>query len=66
MESIVQVAKKNGKKLPVKKVSPVVSSKVVITDEMIAKKAYEIYEKNGSHLGHAEEDWLEAKRILEA
>lgn len=31
---------------------------------LIAKKAYELYEKRGRKAGHAMEDWLEAERII--
>lgn len=31
---------------------------------LIAKKAYELYEKRGRKAGHATEDWLEAERIV--
>lgn len=31
---------------------------------LIAKKAYELYEKRGRKGGHAIDDWLEAERII--
>jgi len=31
---------------------------------LIAKKAYELYEKRGRKAGHAIDDWLEAERIV--
>ncbi|MCM8760993.1 MAG: DUF2934 domain-containing protein [Candidatus Omnitrophica bacterium] len=31
---------------------------------LIAKKAYELYEKRGRRSGHALDDWLEAERII--
>jgi hypothetical protein len=31
---------------------------------LIAKKAYELYEKRGRKAGHSTEDWLEAERIV--
>jgi len=31
---------------------------------LIAKKAYELYEKRGRKAGHSMEDWLEAERII--
>jgi len=31
---------------------------------LIAKKAYELYEKRGRKTGHAIDDWLEAERII--
>ncbi|MCX5678052.1 MAG: DUF2934 domain-containing protein [Candidatus Omnitrophica bacterium] len=31
---------------------------------LIAKKAYELYEKRGRKSGHSLEDWLEAERII--
>jgi len=40
-------------------------SKIVISDEQIAQKAYEIYEKRGNQPGDPLQDWLEAKKILE-
>jgi len=33
-------------------------------NSLIAKKAYELYEKRGKKPGHAMEDWLEAERII--
>jgi len=32
--------------------------------DMIAKKAYELFEMRGYEHGHHEEDWLEAERIV--
>jgi len=31
---------------------------------LIAKKAYELYEKRGRKAGHSMDDWLEAERIM--
>lgn len=31
---------------------------------LIAKKAYELYEKRGRKAGHSMDDWLEAERIV--
>jgi hypothetical protein len=31
---------------------------------LIAKKAYELYEKRGRKAGHTMDDWLEAERII--
>jgi hypothetical protein len=31
---------------------------------LIAKKAYELYEKRGRKSGHTMDDWLEAERII--
>lgn len=31
---------------------------------LIAKKAYELYEKRGRKQGHAMQDWLEAEKII--
>jgi hypothetical protein len=31
---------------------------------LIAKKAYELYEKRGRKAGHSMDDWLEAERII--
>jgi len=31
---------------------------------LIAKKAYELYEKRGRKSGHSTDDWLEAERII--
>jgi hypothetical protein len=31
---------------------------------LVAKKAYELYEKRGRKSGHSLEDWLEAERII--
>ena len=33
-------------------------------NKLIAKKAYELYEKRGRKSGHSTEDWLEAERII--
>ena len=33
-------------------------------NDMIRKKAFELYEKRGKKHGHAMEDWLEAERII--
>jgi len=33
---------------------------------LIAKKAYELFEKRGRKQGHAAEDWLEAERIIKS
>ena len=33
-------------------------------NKLIAKKAYELYEKRGRKSGHAVDDWLEAERII--
>ncbi len=32
--------------------------------EMIAKKAYELFERRGCQHGHHEEDWREAERLV--
>jgi len=32
--------------------------------KLIAKKAYELYEKRGRKAGHTVDDWLEAERIV--
>jgi hypothetical protein len=34
--------------------------------EMIARKAYELYERRGGEPGHEFEDWLEAERQIAA
>jgi len=31
---------------------------------LVAKKAYELYEKRGRKAGHSMDDWLEAERIM--
>ncbi len=33
-------------------------------NKLIAKKAYELYEKRGRKAGHSFNDWLEAERIV--
>jgi len=33
-------------------------------NKLIAKKAYELYEKRGRKAGYAMNDWLEAERII--
>ena len=35
-------------------------------NDMIRKKAYELYEKRGRKSGNALTDWLEAERIVKA
>jgi len=32
--------------------------------KLIAKKAYELFEKRGRKAGHSMDDWLEAERIV--
>jgi hypothetical protein len=32
--------------------------------KLVAKKAYELYEKRGRKSGHSMDDWLEAERII--
>jgi len=32
--------------------------------KLVAKKAYELYEKRGRKAGHSMDDWLEAERII--
>lgn len=32
--------------------------------KLIAKKAFELYEKRGRKTGHSVDDWLEAERII--
>ena len=32
--------------------------------KLVAKKAYELYEKRGKKAGHSIDDWLEAERII--
>lgn len=34
--------------------------------KLVAKKAYELYEKRGKKPGYAMNDWLEAERIIKA
>ena len=66
MAGIFQAGKKTGRKPVLKKVVKGQEGKISITPEMIAKKAYELYEKRGCKPGNAQQDWLEAKKILEA
>jgi len=66
MSLIVDEIKKRGRKSVVKKVAAKSGGKSPITSEMIAKKAYELYEKRGCQQGGELQDWNEAKRILEA
>jgi hypothetical protein len=33
-------------------------------NKLVAKKAYELYEKRGRKSGHSLNDWLEAERIV--
>lgn len=35
-------------------------------NSLIAKKAYELYEKRGRQSGRAMDDWLEAERIIKS
>ena len=66
MGTMDQGTKKSGRKSVVKKVAQGSGSKLPISSEMIAKKAYELYEKRGCQQGFELQDWNEAKRILEA
>jgi len=66
MESMFLKDKKSGKKPVVKKVAKNAEGKIPVSIEAIQKKAYELYEKRGGKKGNAEQDWLEAKRLLEA
>ena len=66
MESIFQEIKKRGRKPSVKKVTESSNGKKIVTNEMIAKKAYELYEKRGRQQGFDVQNWEEAKKILEA
>jgi hypothetical protein len=63
---MIQEVKKIVKKAVVKKVVSGSGGKSIITTEMIAKKAYELYEKRGGQNGSPEQDWLEAKKLLGA
>jgi hypothetical protein len=63
---MIQEIKKMVKKPVVKKIVKESNGKSVITSEMIAQKAFELYEKRGCQQGNAEQDWLEAKQLLEA
>ena len=45
------------------------SSSSITTDDLnglVAKKAYELFEKRGKQGGHSMDDWLEAERIIKA
>ena len=45
------------------------SSSTATTEDvrgLIAKKAFELYEKRGKKPGHSMDDWLEAERIIKA
>lgn len=66
MGTLFQEIKKRGRNPIVKKVTQGSNGKAAITSEMIAKKAYELYEKRGCRLGFELQDWEEAKKILEA
>ena len=33
-------------------------------NKLVAKKAYELFEKRGRKAGHSIDDWLEAERIV--
>ena len=66
MGLIVDDSKKKVRKAVVKKAAASTGSKSPVTSEMIAKKAYELYEQRGCQPGRELEDWNEAKRLLEA
>jgi len=66
METIVQQDKKIVKIPIIKKVAQRAEGKITVSSEMIAQKAYELYEKRGLKPGFELQDWLEAKKILEA
>ncbi len=60
------LGKKNGKKPVVNTGIKVSAVKVNISTDAIAKKAYELYEKRGRQPGFEHQDWIEARKILEA
>jgi len=60
------VVKKTVVKKAAKEAVKEVVSKFAFTQEMIEKKAYELYVKRGYQDGFAKDDWIEAKRLLEA
>ena len=66
METIGKDCKIRSRKSVVKKVVQGSNAQIPVSPEMIAKKAYELYEKRGCQQGFELQDWLEAKRILEA
>jgi hypothetical protein len=51
---------------PVGAQAPAAPSPVKITREQIAKRAHEIWVKNGCKHGQDEQNWLEAERQLKA
>jgi len=66
MENTLHEIKRKISKPTVKKIVKKKEERISISSELIAKKAYELFERRGFQHGYAEEDWLEAKRILEA
>jgi hypothetical protein len=46
--------------------APVAASSVKISRELVAKRAHEIWVKNGCKHGQDEQNWLEAERQLKA
>lgn len=66
MGTMAQKVGNGGRKPVVKQVVQGSGNKIPISSERIAKKAYELYEKRGCQQGFELQDWLEAKRILEA
>ena len=66
MGLIVEDSKKKVKKAVVKKTASSPGAKRAVTADMIAVKAYELYQSRGCQPGGELQDWNEAKRILEA
>ncbi len=44
--------------------APLLIKDTVDTTPLIAKRAYEIYERHGRHEGHAVQDWIQAEREI--
>ncbi len=59
-------AKKTTKKKTTKKKTKKSAKAFVITDEMIAKRAYVVWESKGKPFGQDEANWNEAKYQLQA
>lgn len=66
MATVIQETKKRVKKPEVKNIVKESDEKIAVSLAAIQQKAYELYEKSGYQQGRDEQNWFEAKKILEA
>ena len=55
-----------AKEVKPKKPAGKIKSDAETINELVAKKAYELYEKRGGSHGNDIEDWLQAEKIVKA